>query len=569
MAGITSILAQHLTRYDIEGRLGVGGMASVYKATDTRLKRKVAIKVMHEHLVQDSTFQQRFETEAQLVASFNHPNIIQIYDYNVIMSEGHALYYMVMPYISGPTLADLLEDCRTHGKALTHQRISEIITDIAAALDYAHQRETTHRDVKPANIIFDENGTAILTDFGIARLAQGQGFTQDGAIVGTPTYLSPEQAQGQSGDHRSDLYALGILLYEMLTGHPPFHDESVVHLLLSHAQTPPPSISEALSKSMPALDYVLEVALAKNPAERYQTGTDFVAELEAVLRDEATSERLEPMPIKQSAVPPASTSILELVDTGLIQPVRRYPLVAGSVVVTVVAFLLIARLSLPNMTLISNSPTPMAASSMVDDIFYFDSHFANDDNFVSLWQLDDNDRVQREVINQQLRITNSEASTAINTLLDPAYIYENAVIEMDVALLPESADAASGFGIVFRYQDPANYNVFAVDGEGRYSIWTREDAEWRELRAADENWTLDSAINPIGEVNSLRLSIWNETLIGYVNDEVVVMIEDDTFFAGGVGVYLATTRRGEAMITVDRFAVAAAEPVTESMTADQ
>ena len=241
MVNTTNILAQHLTRYDIKNRLGSGGMATVYRALDKNLNRDVAIKVLHEHLVHEETFKDRFEQEAQYIASFNHPNVIQIYDFDTIESDDGKIYYMVMPYLRGETLCEVLDTCREKEATLPHERIKEIISDLADALDYAHARGMVHRDVKPANILFDENKRAVLTDFGIARLAENSGLTAEGTIIGTPSYMSPEQATGNETDYRSDLYSLGIILFELLTGKPPFDDESTVSLLLKHAQTPPPA----------------------------------------------------------------------------------------------------------------------------------------------------------------------------------------------------------------------------------------------------------------------------------------------------------------------------------------
>ena len=196
MSGITAIIEQ-TGRYKIQQRLGSGGMATVYKAEDLNLQRPVAIKILHEHLSYESTFQERFEREARFIAGFNHPGIVQVYDFAVVESGTHKLFYMVMPFISGHTLTDLLEHCRDENKPVPHKRVRQIMLELADALGYAHDRGMIHRDVKPGNILFDENNRTILTDFGIARLAQQSGLTQDGLIVGTPAYMSPEQATAQ------------------------------------------------------------------------------------------------------------------------------------------------------------------------------------------------------------------------------------------------------------------------------------------------------------------------------------------------------------------------------------
>ncbi|HEX2621385.1 MAG TPA: protein kinase, partial [Phototrophicaceae bacterium] len=276
-----SITSTKLGRYEILERIGRGGMAQVYKAHDMNLDRLVAVKVLHDHLSDDPTFKERFEREAKFVASFNHPNIVQVYDFDSVERAGERLYYMVMPYVIGNTLREELETLGTQDKLIDQERVLQIARNLANALDYAHKRGMVHRDVKPGNILFDEHGQAILMDFGIARLVAASNLTQEGLTVGTPAYMSPEQATGAMVDARSDIYALGVIVYEMIAGQTPFHDDGSISVLLKHLNEPVPSLSTFLHMSSPSVDAVVFQALAKDPEDRYQTAQAFVDDLQA------------------------------------------------------------------------------------------------------------------------------------------------------------------------------------------------------------------------------------------------------------------------------------------------
>ncbi|MFN8451151.1 MAG: serine/threonine-protein kinase [Anaerolineae bacterium] len=298
-------------RYEIRERIGSGGMARVYKAWDTNLERLVAIKVLHEHLADDPTFKERFEREAKFIASFNHPNIVQLYDYAVKSRDGFPLCYMVMSYIPGSTLRGVMEDAAQHGERLPRERIRQLVDDLTSALGYAHRRGMVHRDVKPGNIILDEHSRAILTDFGIARMVQSTRLTADGVSTGTPIYMSPEQASGQPGDSRSDLYSLGIIVYEMLTTRPPFVDDTSLSVMLKHLNTPHPAPSEFIQTRQ--YDAFMSKALAKKPDERFQSAEDFARAFHAA-QDSAEIDTVQVAQVQTPApVKPASstTSVLQ------------------------------------------------------------------------------------------------------------------------------------------------------------------------------------------------------------------------------------------------------------------
>jgi len=264
-------------KYELLNKLGEGGFASVYLAKDTTLGRQVAIKVLNSQLpANDPTFLKRFEREAQTVAQLNHSNIIDVYEFG--QEDGR--YFIVMPYLSGPDLSHLL---RQQGP-LEVEQVLQIAEQVGEALDYAHSRGIIHRDVKPPNVIFNEQGNAILTDFGIVKMVdETTALTQTGGVIGTPFYMAPEQWATGKMDSRTDLYALGVMVYQMLTGQVPFSGETPPRIMYSHLnETPPPPHN--LNPALPsAVGKVLLKILAKSPEQRYQTAAEFCADLRVAL----------------------------------------------------------------------------------------------------------------------------------------------------------------------------------------------------------------------------------------------------------------------------------------------
>ena len=266
-------------RYQLEQLLDEGGMSSVYRATDPNLRRTVAVKLIHSHLSKDPEFVGRFEEEAAAVAQLKHPNVIQVFDFD---NDGDT-YYMVLEFIPGETLQNRLRRLSAAGELLPNEQATEIAAAISDALDYAHGRGMIHRDVKPANIMLDDQGNPVLTDFGIAKIIGGKVHTLTGSIIGTALYMSPEQVTGGKVDPRADLYSLGVVLFEMLSGVPPFDGDSAMTIMLKHVNEPVPDISQLNPEIPPALKAVVEKALAKDPADRFQTAQAMAAALRQVL----------------------------------------------------------------------------------------------------------------------------------------------------------------------------------------------------------------------------------------------------------------------------------------------
>jgi len=568
----THALQSKLTRYTLKERIGAGGMATVYRAWDNNLDRDVAIKILHEHLSFEYTFQERFEREAKFVAGFHHPHIVQIYDFAMVETDDVSIYYMVMPYLTGATLETVISEYRQQNEIIPIEITTNLLREIASALDYAHARGMIHRDIKPANIIYDSHNRAILTDFGIARLIDKGNLTIEGMTIGTPAYMSPEQAQGIEIGHHSDIYSLGVIAYELISGTPPFGD-GTISVMLQHVNAPVPLISDTLTMPNASLDAVMNRVLEKQPDQRYRTANEFVESLINALQPQTQNNSpqiTKILDVPQSSQPQYSEQKLKAKNTSS----SSSPLGLLAIGLGLTAFVLVIALLTQSPATATIQPTLASlsvstsdvADSMTGDIF-FSSTFDEEDTMLASWDQTSSQFMTREIIDGQYRITNLRANTATTSLFDQAYTYQNATITLDAHLV-DAISSASGYGIVFRYIDPENYNVFAVDGRGRFSIWVREAGQWRELRDAGSDWTEHPDINVDSASNTLTIDIFENTLIGFVNGVEVTQVYDDTIATGGIGVYLATTPQGEASIEVDNFTISESNPPTSAMTDD-
>ncbi|MDX3377612.1 Stk1 family PASTA domain-containing Ser/Thr kinase [Streptomyces sp. ME02-6991-2A] len=268
-------------RYELGSVLGRGGMAEVYLAHDTRLGRTVAVKTLRADLARDPSFQARFRREAQSAASLNHPAIVAVYDTGEDYVDGVSIPYIVMEYVDGSTLRELLHS----GRRLLPERTLEMTVGILQALEYSHRAQIVHRDIKPANVMLTRTGQVKVMDFGIARAMgdSGMTMTQTAAVIGTAQYLSPEQAKGEQVDARSDLYSTGCLLYELLAVRPPFVGDSPVAVAYQHVREEPQPPSNFDPEITPEMDAIVLKALTKDPDYRYQSADEMRADIEACL----------------------------------------------------------------------------------------------------------------------------------------------------------------------------------------------------------------------------------------------------------------------------------------------
>ncbi|MEA2375763.1 MAG: eukaryotic-like serine/threonine-protein kinase [Thermoleophilaceae bacterium] len=271
-------------RYRLDGRLGAGGMSTVFKAQDTVLERAVAVKLLAEHLAEDEAFVARFRREALAAARLQHPNIVQVFDSGEDQESGR--HYIVMEYVDGPSCADLI---RQHRMFDTDDTV-RIVRDACQGLDYAHRAGVIHRDVKPGNLLVsNDSGTTKLADFGIAKAAEQTRITQVGAVLGTAAYLSPEQASGEEAGAASDIYSLGVCAYQFLAGRLPHEYGSLTELALKQQQDAVPPLTEFRPDVPPALDRAIRVCLERDPRNRYATALEMATALEAGFHGETTA----------------------------------------------------------------------------------------------------------------------------------------------------------------------------------------------------------------------------------------------------------------------------------------
>src|SRR5438270_3287841 len=299
-------------RYRLEGRLGLGGMSTVHRALDVRLERQVAVKLLAEHLAEDPAFVSRFQREAQAAARLVHPNILQVVDSG--QDEVTGKYFIVMEYIEGSSCAEIL---REDGWVEVEEAIS-IIEHACEGLHYAHRHGVVHRDVKPGNLLRAREGEVKLADFGIAKATEQSSITQVGSVLGTAAYLAPEQARGEEAGPKADLYALGVVTYQLISGRLPYEASSLTELALKQQSEAPPTLDTLVAAVRPELADAVAVALALDPRERYSTAREMGRALADGARGIPPGERQAPA---RSAPATQATSVLSASRRGT--PAKR------------------------------------------------------------------------------------------------------------------------------------------------------------------------------------------------------------------------------------------------------
>jgi tetratricopeptide (TPR) repeat protein len=305
---MADLTGRTLGKYQIIERLGRGGMADVYRAYQPGLDRLVAVKVMHSHLAEEAGFITRFQREAKAIARLRHPYIVQVIDFDV----QDDVYYMVMEYIEGSTLKEWLRDLASRGERLPTHYALDIAAKLADALAYAHGEGMVHRDIKPANVLLRRPDHPVLSDFGIARIVGMTGLTAEGATIGTPAYMSPEQCRGETADERSDIYALGVVLFEMLAGHPPYDADTPYAVILKHINDPIPSPRQIVPDLPDAVELIILRSLAKDPGDRFTSAAalrDVLLTTRDELADITPPTRVTPPAGLRPTVVPASPTV--------------------------------------------------------------------------------------------------------------------------------------------------------------------------------------------------------------------------------------------------------------------
>jgi tRNA A-37 threonylcarbamoyl transferase component Bud32 len=381
---MNDLIGQHLGPYRILEQIGTGGMAAVYKAYQPAMDRYVAVKVIASHFARDEKFQRRFRREARAVAQLEHAHILPVHDYG----EAEGRPYLVMRFLEAGTLKD-----RMAQGPLPLSEVNRIIGQVGGALDYAHRMGVIHRDVKPTNVLLDAEGDAFLTDFGLAKMMEASApLTETGVGIGTPTYMSPEQGKGAKVDSRSDVYSLGIMLYQMVTGRPPYEAETPLAVVLKHIQEPLP-LPRTIRPDLPEeVERVILRALAKEVDDRFQTAGEMVRALDAAVQALEAADRTEPTAlaagpgptVAEQAAPPAEGLLFQAVaGVRKTLPARWGQVVMGVVVgiIALLAFFLVlsrvplrvqitgGQLEVVRMVEVATAPTLGPTGVITDDIY--------------------------------------------------------------------------------------------------------------------------------------------------------------------------------------------------------
>lgn len=585
----SNLIGKQIGQYQIQEQIGQGGMATVYRAYQPSINRSVAIKILPSQYAQDPNFVKRFEQEARAIAALEHPHILPVYDFGT--QEG--LTYMVMRYVKSGTLSNLM------GSTLPYERVVRLISDVARALDYAHKRGVVHRDIKPSNILIDDNGEPLLTDFGIAKMMGGSGATQltgAGSVLGTPAYMSPEQAQGVSIDGRTDIYSLGVVLYELLTGQQPYQAETPVAVVLKHLSEPLTSPRKINPNVPDPLEQVVIKAMAKEPGQRYQTAGEMQRALQQALMEIQSGGRTVSVPVSStptqnvtSAAPPAPKSggklgpwligggiavaLLCVLGLGLLffgmmastSDRKVTPVAQASPTVVSIG---IEKTATPTATPEAPVATPTLAQSSVDatpvpivDIPGLDGEILLEDDFSSNhndWatdeQKDEYGVTNSEFADGRYRMT-QEAKQGVfvwNNLPDTDF--DNFILSIEATIVDQKVADTFAYGLTFRENvADADLYTFEVDNKGYYSVSVRHKEEWKTLAKS----TKLAAINLEG-TNQLTVKAVGPSLTFYVNGHEATTLKDDTLAGGAIGLALDLYDQGDkATVDFDNLVVRA------------
>jgi predicted Ser/Thr protein kinase len=544
-----ALSGKSIGKYDLQEVLGSGGMATVYRAIQQPLGRSVAFKVLHPHLTQQDSFRERFLREAKAIASLRHSHIVQMYDYD--FKDG--VCYIAMEFLDGKTLEDKLTRLRDQNQQTTPLPLNqalETVTMIARALDFAHKERVIHRDIKPANIIQTSDGRTVLTDFGIATILHETRLTVDGGTSGTPSYMSPEQALGERGDERSDIYSMGAVLYQLVTGYLPFEADTLYGLIMMHVNDTPPLASRVNPKVPQVVEQIILKAMAKNADDRYQTAAEFAADLESVVAGRAVTVEL-PVQTPPETGSPASRNwlwILPVAVTLLIIAAAAWLLFADEPEAPVAVAAAVGA-EMPAVSVDASS-----SAGAIDEEPDFTRSMAAvpeynqpmtdffDDNTLE-WPITDGP-VVRGFVDGAYQISVEAPDRAVATIPEYLSIYDSFSYTVDASLVDGQPE--SGYGLIFHQQNSDNYHVFAVNGMRQWSIWRLKDGVWTELRnlPGGRAWTDDEIVNAPGEVNHLQLQASGNNFVGFINDKEMIRISDPEAAKNGglVGIYVASSR---------------------------
>jgi len=551
---------QMLGAYRIIGQIGQGGMATVYKAYQPSMDRNVAIKVLPSQLAESKEFATRFQQEARIIARLEHAHILPVFDYG----ESEGIAYFVMRYLEAGTLKDKM----VAGRPLPLNEIDRIFTQLADALSYAHSHGVVHRDLKPANALVDSRGNLFLTDFGIAKILESASprLTQTDAIMGTPAYISPEQAQAQPVDQRSDIYSLGIILYEMVTGRVPFVADTPLAVILKHLSDPLPLPSSIKTDIPEAIEKVILKALAKNPEDRFATVAEFESAWKRALEEKDTAPRTS-----DSVTGAASrTPLNQRLDTTGGAPAQGQPVPAitaaaksqrstGWIVGCLAGVCLLLAIGGGAIFLASNwqnlgfgtptqpateiptldnipptliVPTETAIPISTGKILLEDDFSAGNSNWGTLTNSDTSIEYRDDALNM-LVFTQNWIVWSTPDDVD----YEN--VHMEVTVIINDTDPNTAFGILCNQQAATDdsYYYFAMTPAGQYVIARAEVGQTDLFLTNNDKWGTSASITKNASSYGVGADCGNGTLTLYVDGRQIASVSDSSYTNGGVGLF--------------------------------
>ncbi len=575
-----NLIGKTLGQYQILEVAGKGGMAVVYKAFQPSLNRYVALKVLPDYLAQDEQFVMRFEQEARAAAALRHPNIMVIYD---VGQEG-ATHYIAAEYLEGATLSQTITAQRG---PLPLPRIVNIINQLASALDFAHARGLVHRDIKPSNAFIGADDHVTLMDFGIAKALQGGAqMTRTGTMVGTPEYMSPEQAEGRPVDRRSDIYSLGVMLYQLLTGRVPFQAETPTAVLLAHVMQLPQPPTQLNPNIPPAVEAVVMRSLAKRSDDRFPTAGELAQALARAASGAPASADLSPTvvpgrptptppPVPQpgyaprtpapSPMPPQRKSgggVNWLLWGGLGLGAVAFLCVAGFVILFVIGSSSGKPTPVPTeVTLATQAPpatevvpTPADAVLFEDD---FQSQQASEDKG---WAFEPGESVDTAWSAGKMTVAIKKQNwLGLNW---PDGDYDDFGVEIEAQ---PTTSAYTEYGIVFRVTGPSDarsYYIFGVTTNGKYYLQKKLEGAWADTDPVSA--TSSKAIKPGQTKNVLRVLARGDQISLYINNSLVNTVTDDAISSGSVGIFAGTGDNDSAETAFSRVTVLDAEQAAAS-----
>lgn len=578
------LIGKQFGSYELKELLGRGGMAAVYRGFQAAIDRSVAVKVLPAELLADPHFSARFSNEARTLAKLTHPSILPLYDFG----EANGMPFIVMPLMTNGTLADRLK-----GGPLPLAEVVRVITAVAQALDFANKQGILHRDIKPNNILFDQHDNPYLADFGIAKAMESSTSLTGTGIIGTPDYMSPEQARGDALDHRSDLYSLGVVTYQSLTGHQLFRATTPMGVIFKHVSEAPRSLREMHNEVPEAVDRVVLKSLAKNPAERYGSASEFARAL-----SRAASEALATPPAEGTAIheEPPTEKMQEAGDTGWGLPVAptgvasslpptagagipsgtaagsfslpsssinptppakpggtNWLLIGGGAAVLLVLccglIFGLSFLGIINLPLSTSTATPEATptpevSGLFEDSFGAPVGDRNtfDDGEVSRL-FEDGEYVFRS------------SKTNWFSWDNPGLDVENVRVQVTVR---NTGAQDVGFGLICNYQDDENFYYAGVSVDGYYAIVRTENNEDFFLTdATNQQWLTSDAIQTFADTYDLVLECGDGELRLILDGQEIASVQDTTFPSGDVGLFLRAFEGTNNEVRFDDLAVTA------------